>query len=355
MSTCANQCSNPCGTSASNTAACETLPSQIQNFTDQFFGQVIKTEVNGEVVWSLPCSLDIGLPANPRGVDEGLACYFLRLFQDGISGLAGPTGSAGADGADGANSYTVTLRAFAQPSVYAPLTQIIVVPNPTLVPGLGIFVQGSGSYQVMSVAPGGVLFVTLIASVLPAPTAVPAGMMVIPVGLPGVGVGPQGPVGLTGPRGLVGPTGAIGPAGATGAAGVAAAMTNGTYVPVGGSNDTVAASATTIDFTTSKLEFVAPTEGTYLVLASVLITGTGWASAHDLCFARLVNSDGTIYTDSEKGESGWNQGGTRSITLQALVITTADSQTISVQGWAGANNYFIAEAAGSYITWVRVA
>jgi hypothetical protein len=68
------------------------LPSQIQNFTQQFFGDVVKTEVDGQVIWSLPCDLDIGLPNNQRGAGEGLACYFLRLSEEGIIGLTGPQG-----------------------------------------------------------------------------------------------------------------------------------------------------------------------------------------------------------------------------------------------------------------------
>src|ERR1017187_5408533 len=72
-------CNNPCGHGPHNSARCESLPSQIENFTDQFFGTVVKTEINGVVTLSLRCQLDVGLPGNPRGVDEGLACYFLRL------------------------------------------------------------------------------------------------------------------------------------------------------------------------------------------------------------------------------------------------------------------------------------
>ena len=81
------QCDNPCAIVEHNTVQCESLPSRVENFTKNFFGDVVRTEVNGQVVWSLPCGLDVGLPANPRGLDEGLACYFLRLFNDGIVGL----------------------------------------------------------------------------------------------------------------------------------------------------------------------------------------------------------------------------------------------------------------------------
>src|ERR1051326_215997 len=78
-------CNNPCQVSGSNTPACESLPSALQNFIDNFFGEIIKTEVDGAVTWALPCNLGTGLPGNPRITGEGLACYFLRLFSDGIT------------------------------------------------------------------------------------------------------------------------------------------------------------------------------------------------------------------------------------------------------------------------------
>src|SRR5437867_1500787 len=80
-------CNNPCNTCPPSTPECETLPSVLENFISQFFGRVIKSTLNGKVVWSLPCNLDIGLPENPRVDGEGLACYFLRLFDTGIKGL----------------------------------------------------------------------------------------------------------------------------------------------------------------------------------------------------------------------------------------------------------------------------
>jgi len=48
-----NNCENPCGVTSTNTAACESLPSQIQNFSDAFFGTVVKTEISGEVTLDL--------------------------------------------------------------------------------------------------------------------------------------------------------------------------------------------------------------------------------------------------------------------------------------------------------------
>lgn len=180
------QCNNPCGVTATNTPQCESLPSQIQNFTDQFFGQVIKTEIDGKVVWSLPCSLDVGLPDNPRAAGEGLACYFLRMFQVGIKGLKGDKGNPGINGARGVNGYSVVVQGFVPPTLNNPLAQIAVLPNPALVEGLTIFVEGSGYYQITDVQPGGILFVTLVAPVAVPVGFVTSGSLVTPSGPPGI-------------------------------------------------------------------------------------------------------------------------------------------------------------------------
>jgi len=180
------QCDNPCGVTPANTARCESLPSQIENFTLQFFGTVIKTEIDGQVRWSLPCQLDVGLPGNPRAVDEGLACYFLRLFRDGIGGLKGDPGAPGAAGTSGNNAYAVTCQGFAQPTLSNPLVQIVIFANPAIVTGLYVFVQHSGYYLVTDVQPGGVLFATLVSPITSPAAYISAGALVVPAGPPGV-------------------------------------------------------------------------------------------------------------------------------------------------------------------------
>jgi len=60
----------------------EPLPSTVDNFVTQFFGEVTKTCVDGQVVWELPCNLDEGIPGYPRVEGEGLACYFSRVLED---------------------------------------------------------------------------------------------------------------------------------------------------------------------------------------------------------------------------------------------------------------------------------
>src|ERR1035437_6888859 len=150
-------CNNPCSHGPKNSARCESLPSQIENFSMQFFGTVVKTEINGVVGWSLPCQLDVGLPGNPRGTDEGLACFFLRLFRDGLGGLKGDPGVPGASGQNGSNAFTVVAQGFTQPTAQNPLVQFVIVPNPAILPGMNVFISGSGYYLVTDVQPGGVV------------------------------------------------------------------------------------------------------------------------------------------------------------------------------------------------------
>lgn len=69
-------------------AANESLESALANFITQFFGSLTKSVVNGAVVWTLPCDLDSGIEGNPRAEGEGLACYFLRLLEEGAASVA---------------------------------------------------------------------------------------------------------------------------------------------------------------------------------------------------------------------------------------------------------------------------
>ncbi len=77
--------SNPCPSEPCSTQcdpAHEPLPSTVDNFVTQFFGEVTKTCVDGQIVWSLPCNLDTGIPGYPRQEGEGLACYFKRVLNE---------------------------------------------------------------------------------------------------------------------------------------------------------------------------------------------------------------------------------------------------------------------------------
>jgi hypothetical protein len=334
---------NPCGVSTTNTAACESLPSQIENFTDQFFGEVIKTEVNGQVVWSLPCSLETGLPNNPRSEGEGLACYFLRLFRDGIGGLQGPRGYTGAPGADGVNAYTVTTQAFAQPSISSPLTQIVVVPNPSIVEGLGIFVQYSGIYEVTGVANGGVLFVTFISAVTSPLATIPAGALVTPVGAPDGATGPQGPQG---------------PQGATGIAGATVTNENGNYVHLALDTFSVPSGVWGVaDFAGDTLEFTPSTAATYLVTGVLLLAGQVGAAATDTFGAQFRTSDGTTYDATTSYYVGVTNGVQVSVPVSGIVTTTgAVGQTVQLfTTTTGAAGSVLLDATGTHFSWVRLA
>jgi len=173
---------NPCAVTQLNTAQCESLPSQISNFTLQFFGTVVKTEIDGVVTWSLPCNLDVGLTNNPRGADEGLACYFLRRFQDGIVGRTGPKGDQGCPGTDGFNAYTVTLQAFVQPTEDQPNISVLTQFSPAILEGLNVFIATSGYYQVTGTSSTGLVFLTLIKPVAGASGTIAAGKIVVPTG-----------------------------------------------------------------------------------------------------------------------------------------------------------------------------
>jgi len=84
----ASVCS-PCGFNGVPDPTNESLASAVSNFTFQFFGGVTKTLVDGTVTWTLPCNLDAGLEGNPRLEGEGLACYFLRLLEEGSASVNG--------------------------------------------------------------------------------------------------------------------------------------------------------------------------------------------------------------------------------------------------------------------------
>lgn|GEM_PF-2404345 len=264
---------SPCTTCPTNSADCETLPSALQNFIDAFFGSVTKTEVNGVVTWTLPCSLDVGLPNNPRGPSEGLACYFLRLFQEGIVGLTGPQGETGEQGQDGRNAYTITTSSFTLPTTSSPNVQFNVIPNPVLHSGLSIFLAGCGWLEITQVFQNQTVFATLIQQSSSTTATIPAGTLVLPTGPRGATiVGPAGATGLTGPQGiqgLKGDTGAVGATGPTGAAGIAATSANSVVSVSGGTDYTMTATYAQLNFGATDLEITLPTAGEYLVLTNL--------------------------------------------------------------------------------------
>jgi len=208
------QCDNPCNTGKS----CDLLPTQIDTFTTQFFGNDLgKVQSGDSLVWSLPCGLDVGTASNPRLPGESLACYFLRLFEAGIPGTIGPQGPQGLPGACGLDAFTITLQEFTQPSLQDPYVAVTTRPGFSLVPGLPVEIENSGYYIVQDAESNGATLLQLTQPFVGAPAVIPAGAIVIASGLPGAVVkGPRGPQGI---QGIQGPQGAKGSKGGKGSQG----------------------------------------------------------------------------------------------------------------------------------------
>lgn len=317
----------PCDTSLTNTAACESLPSQIQNFTDAFFGTVIKTEVDGAVQWTLPCSLDVGLPNNARSPGEGLACYFLRLFSEGIIGLTGPQGEPGGDGAAGRNAYTVTLQGFAQPSLAAPNIAVLTSYNPAIVTGLNVFIQTSGHYQVTGTDTSGVLFLTLVESADGAPAVINAGKLVIPSGVEGASItGDQGPQGVPGTPG-------------TNATGFS--VDNAFYFASVGTDYPLPLTYTAVDFVNSSPAVNLPAAGRYNLTIIAEVIGTAGILTSDIASLRLRNTTIPIDIEGSEQRAGFMQDTEiRQIVINCAVVTTAPNQQIALFGKATTANKF---------------
>lgn len=199
-------CLNPTGVSGHNSAACESLLSKTANFTAQMFGAVTKTDVDGKVVWTLGCGLEDGLPTDPRGFGEGVACYFFRLLYDNILELKGDKGDNGLDGVNGKNAVSATTADFFQPVVGDTIT-ISVLATRALLPGLIVFVQNSGWYDIVA-NDGDTVVLTLREALSFAPVVVPLGAVIVPVCPAGNPIaGDKGVPGDKGPDGVAGDEG----------------------------------------------------------------------------------------------------------------------------------------------------
>lgn len=335
-------CCNPCNSvSETNTAACESLPSQIENFTKQFFGTVIKTEVNGAVEWSLPCSLDTGLPNNPRDDGEGLACYFLRLFSEGIIGLTGPPGEPGFDGAPGRNAYTVTLAAFVQPTLANPNVTVLTSANPAILEELYVFIATSGWYVVNDTDTSGALFLTLVKPVSNPPAIVTAGKLVVPSGFPGASVtGPPGPQGTPGPPGN--------PA-------EAFTVNNGMFFANSGTDYNTQITYAAVTFVSSTPSVILTAIGKYLMTVVVGVKGLATVALTDKVTLKLRNT--TISGDidgSEKGITNLVDTEEKQVIINVIVETDAVNQTIALFAKATTANKISVVANATTITFVRI-
>jgi hypothetical protein len=325
-------CCGPCSTCPPNQADCETLPSALDNFVRSFFGVLTKTEINGIVTWNLPCNLDIGLPNNPRAVDEGLACYFLRLFEEGITGLTGPQGDTGADGTDGKNAYAIMTSAFATPSEAFPNVQFTIIPTPTVSVGQTIFINGIGWFEVTGVFNNATVFATLIRLIpLPAGSALPGTLVNItgPRGLSITGAtGAQGPQGNVGPQGVPGPTGATGATGATGPAGAIA--TNSNSEVVGGTTDYNLTNVYgRVDFGTVDAEVVLPTAGIYFIITYIGIDTAG-AGAADIYRFKLFNGTGAVDVPNSQVQLRLDDGRKLQVVLTSLFTVVTVPTTVQI-------------------------
>lgn len=334
-------CGNPCSVTQSNTPECESLPSQIENFTLQFFGEVVKTEVDGKVVWSLPCSLDVGLPNNPRGVDEGLACYFLRLFQDGITGLTGPAGPAGTAGTNGKNSYTVTLQSFTQPTLASPNVQVTTTANPAILTGLYVFIATSGWYLVNSAPGDGTLFLSLVKEVSGASGTIVAGKLVVPSGFPGNSiVGPQGIQGPTGPQGSPSP---------------AFTENNGFYYAPVGTDYKLQVTYSAVTFVNSSPQVLLSKAGTYTVTVVSDVVGLAGVAVTDLASLKMrniTNSGDIAGSEHEINNLVLNQRS--QIVLNFPVTTDSDNQAIALFGKCSTADVISLKALKTTVSFVRM-
>jgi hypothetical protein len=336
-----NSCETPCRRSPTNTPACESLPSQIENFTLQFFGTVVKTEVDGVVQWSLPCSLDVGLPNNPRGVDEGLACYFLRLFREGIIGLTGPPGTPGANGATGHNAYTVTLATFTQPTLASPVVQIVTQYNPAILPGTYVYVSTSGWYLVNETDGNGVLLVTLSKGADGASGQITAGKLVVPSGFPGASVqggpGPQGPQGVQGVPGNTFTT------------------TNGFYFAAVGTDFNLPVVYAQVDFTNSAPQILLPSSGFYLVTVVAGVKGLAGVAVTDAVTLKLRNVGlGADVGGSENYISRVIADEVRQVVINVRVQSDAVNQVIALYGKCTSDAKIAVQALNTTISYVRI-
>jgi hypothetical protein len=309
--------------------------------------------VNGKVVWVLPCDLDVGLTNNPRADGEGLACYFLRLFADGIVGLTGPSGDTGTQGANGHNAYTVTTTAFNAPTLADPNFSFNYIPSPVLSEGQTIFIQNIGWALITNLFQGQTAFATLIEPVSSQIAVSPPGVLVLPVGPRGLPVtGPEGSQGVkgdTGATGAVGATGGVGPTGLPGAPGATATNTNAEVLG-GGTDYTMTASYAAVDFGAADLEVTLPTAGTYLILVNIVgINNSGASREWDF---KLYNA--TTSADVANSESPHGLADLNTIPQQATLFSVVTTTTINnlIQVWAASSAATATQTL--FFTWSKI-
>jgi hypothetical protein len=319
---CTTNTTDPCSL-GENTASCETLPSALDNFIKSFYGEVVKTENSGIVSWSLPCNLDVGLPSNPRASGEGLACYFLRLFDEGIVGLTGPAGADGATGATGSPAYSVTLASFTQPSAGSPNWSVKANPNPAMMVGGTVFIGSSGWHTITAIGSDGTLFLTLVELISGAASGtITAGKI----------------VNMTGPKGLQGETGGQGIQGVKGDTGAAGAeyTPNHGLVVGSGADHSITLASTVVTFGGTQPEVTLSAAGTYRVdvIVGVRMAGTAATLPPETMVFKLWNATaGAFVPAADGGEETVqcfepNEEG--QIVMRAFVTTLVANSTLQL-------------------------
>jgi hypothetical protein len=346
----------------------EPLQSQINNFVSVLYGSVTKIEdpATDSVRWILPCGLGVGLPSNPRGLDEGIACYFLRLMAQVAVENQGPPGLAGLNGSKGSSGFTFTFVAFNTPPVGSSVS-IQTAFTPAICPGGNIFVQSSGWYSVISADGLGGIQAVLVKA-LPGAGVVAPGSAVTPVGVEKMAgpPGKNGIAGLPGIPGIAGPVGTQGPQGPQGRTGNLTSL-NGIYLGAGGLDFAATQTAfTPVNFgiVSGEASIQLPQQGKYLILcqtetssASIgvpLLGGPQSIRLVDLAYPNTplpsLGMGIILWTDyGTNSDSPPNHGAAARFTYYTSAATTIQMQARrTVYGNVGVR------AAGTFLMWILI-
>lgn len=342
----------PCESCAEVSATNETLPSALENFITAFFGTVTKTVVNGRVVWTLPCDLAEGLPANPRQENEGLACYFKRLFEAGILGLKGDKGNKGDPGDNGISAFTFTAAEFDIPDQDCPVD--VLVETGVVVPvGSYIFVDGVGWLEVVG-RDGNTVHTILRVELSSSVSPVPVGSLVIVTGPRGPqgSKGAKGDKGDKGNQGDPGTAGAAGPTGPAGAAGPQGEPGVPEFDSSQGAGTDFALTDAYLDvvFGTTQIDLTLPAAGTYLVefnlqfLRTVNTTSALFAKMYDDTAAADVAG-----TERTSGGATGDQADTPLVLSKVFHVSVPSTIKVRVKKTGGVYNLDADRSSGYWI------
>lgn len=342
------QCDNPCNT---HEPCKELLPTQIDTFITQFFGQIGKANSNGSVAWTLPCGLGDGIGANPRQPAESLACYFLRLFQAGLAGISGMPGASGESGPAGADAFTVTEQDFSQPSLASPYLSVKLKPSASLVPGLYMEIAGSGIYQIQNLAADGTALLQILTTYAAEGAVIPSGAIVVASGFPGVRVqGPQGPQGDEGAQGNQGNLGAKGFKGSQGDPGAEVSLVNGKSLFASGTWVTIPSTTWTALASPPDRRFVAPTTDAakyfvlFILMPAFAAQGGYPPTAHGGLRMKIKKFNGAVEVGDELGTERYWEYNTAQIPMPNEWILQIHKQCVI--------SFFATNNAGESGNWI---